>query len=311
MKLPKPSLLTKIPKPKITLTKKLFTKLIVLAAIAIFSVTGVFWWRELRSDPERVFWGAIQNALQTQSVSRQVARDTNTQQPDQFLRLHTTPNQGVLGVNKYYQSGDREMPTLITETIGVPEADYIRVLLLESTDPNQPSPDISSIRDKWADATPVGIGEKQGQLYSQFALSIVPFGNLSRAQLTDLMNKMRENKVYNVDYSKMQRVEDNGRQAYSYEVSVNTEQYLVILKQFASYAGLHQLDDIDPSQYKEARPLSFKFLIDVASHQLIGTQRAGGEATRYHSYGLRSPVVAAPNETMTLDELQQKLQPSQ
>lgn len=290
------------------LIKGLVAKIFVVATIAVFITTGFFWYREIYSDPKRVFWGAIDNALRTESVSRQVARDTDTQQPDQFLRLHTSPNQAVTGVNKYYQSGDRDMPTLVTETIGVPEADYIRVVLLESTDPSKPSPDISGVKGKWADATPVGLGEQRGQLYSQFALSIVPFGNLSREQRAELMNKMREAKVYDVDYSKVQRIDDHGRHTYSYEVAVNTEKYLVVLKQFAQYARLNQLEDIDPSQYREARPLYFKFMIDVASHQLIATQRAGGEVTRYHAYGLRAPIVQAPRETMSLDELQQKLQ---
>lgn len=308
MKLTKPSLLTKISKPKISFTRSLLTKTILVVSIAIFAATGVTWWKEIHTDPERVFWGAIENSLKTQSVSRQVARDTDTEQPDQFLRLHNSPVPGVVGVNKYYQSGDREMPTLVTETIGIPEADFIRVLLLESTDPNEPSPDISEVRGRWADATPVGFGDQRGQLYSQFALSIVPFGNLNPGQRAELMSMMREANVYEVDYAKMQRISDGGRPTYSYEVSVNTEKYLTILKKFAQQTGLTQLDDIDPSQYKGARPLFFKFMVDAASHQLIATQRAGGETTRYHSYGLQGPVITAPKETMTLDELQQKLQ---
>jgi len=312
MKLPKTSVLTKIRKPQIRLTKGLLAKLIIVLALLVFSASGWFYWKEIYSDPERVFWTAIDNALQTRSVSRQVARDTNTQQPDQFLRLQNSPAAGVRGVNKYYQSGDREMPTLVTETIGLPEADYIRVLLLESTDPNEPSPDISEVRGKWADATPESFGgKKQGQLYTQFALGIVPFGNLTPSQRAQLLKKMRESKVYEINYDALQRTKDNGRPTYSFEVAVNTEQYLTILKEFGRYAGINQLDEIDPSQYRGARPLSFKFFIDIASHQLIGTQRAGGETTRYHSYGLQAPTVVAPTEYMTLDELQKKLQPSQ
>jgi hypothetical protein len=308
MNLSKLSLPTKIPKVKISFTKSLITKLVVIAGLIVFAGAGWFWWQEVYTSPERVFWGAIENSLKSQSVTRQIARNVDSQQPDQFLRLHTSPVQGVVGANKYYQSGDRSVPTMVTETIGTLEGDFIRILELTSSNPNEPTPDLANIRGVWADATPQGFGGKTPQLFSQFSLGIVPLGRLTAAQRAEVIASMHKEKVYDVDFKNVERIRDNNRSAYVYNVQVRTEPYLIILQRFASFMGMDQLENIDPSQYRDSPPLEFRFLIDSMSHQLIGTQRAGGETIRYHSYGLLAPPVQAPRDYLPLEELQQRLQ---
>lgn len=288
-------------------TSKFVTASLATLALALFAAAGWGWWHYLRSNPERVFWAAISNALQTHSVSRQMARDTGTNQPDQFLRLHTSPTPGVTGINKYYQSGDRDEPNLITETIGTPQADFVRVLELRSTETGQSPPDLKSVQNVWANATNEGAGQTNGQLYNQFALAIVPFGNLDQKQKAEIMSKMRSTDVYSFSAREAQRLIENGRPVYVYNVNVNTQNYVAALKQFATYSGINQLEGINPEEYKDAPPLRFQFVIDVWSRQLVATRQAGGPTTRFHSYGIVAPPITPPKETIPLEELQKRL----
>ncbi len=259
------------------------------------------------SSPERVFWRAVDNSLQVRSVSRQVARNVDAQEPDQFLRLQTAPHAGVAGLNKYYQSGDRDVPTLVTEVIGVPESDYIRVLELESNVPGQEDPDISSFQGKWA-STSTGAAGGQGQLYGQLVFGIIPLGNLTSDQRSELMKMILEKKIYNVKFDETQSIKDEGRPAYGYNVSIKTDEYIRLLQRYAEMVGIEQLKGIDASQYADAPNLEFQVVADRVSSQIIATKQQGTQAMRFHSYGMLREPLTIPSETIPLQELQEKLQ---
>jgi len=289
------------------LTSPKLIRAIIILGILLLLASLYGWWTYIRNNPERLFWRAVDNALQTRGVTRQIV-SSGEGQPDQFLRLHTTPAAGTVGLNKYYQGQDTSVPTLVTETLGTETADYIRVAAMNSTDPSQPTPDISSIRNIWANATPQGLGDSSGQLYNQFILGVVPFGNLNIRQRRELIRYMQEQDIYQIDFASVNRGTDQGRPVYIYEVSIDTQKYLVALKKFCEYVGSDQLKDVDPAQYAGSQPLRFQLTIDVLSRQLIIAQQAQGEVSRYHSYGLITPPLKAPDNPVPLEELQQKLQ---
>jgi hypothetical protein len=293
-------------RPTIKLGREQLPRIITTFALVIFLASGIVWWRQVRNDPERIFWNAINNALQTRSVTRRTERNVDTQQPDQFLQLQTAPNAGVRGLNKYYQSGDNSEPSLVTEVIGLPEADFIRVLALVSSNPTAPNPDISEFRGKWANASQGGQGS--GQLYSQMVLGIVPFGSLNSDQRSSLIRTMKEKNIYKVDYDTFQKVKDQGRTAYGYNVSVNTEAYVRMLQEFARQIGVKQLEGLDPAQYADAPALEFQLIVDPLSQQFIAVRQQGGEVMRLTAYGLKSETIKAPEDVIPLQELQQKLQ---
>src|SRR5690606_8636882 len=59
--------------------QKQLTTIRVSLAVIVFGTSGWAWWHQVRSNPERVFYGAIENSLRTGSVTRRAAYDNSEQ----------------------------------------------------------------------------------------------------------------------------------------------------------------------------------------------------------------------------------------
>ncbi len=301
----------RFPKFKLRFTRKLAIRSVIILAVLLFGFNAMFWWRFVYNKPERVFWDALENAFQTTSVTRITDRNTDTQQPDQFLNVQTTPKPVVVGVSKYYESGDRAIPTLVTETLGLREADYVRITDMRSLQGNKPAPDISDIKNSWAKVGQEGV-DTEGQQYNQLVLGLIPFGNLNPEQRAELMRMIYDLKAYELNpNAPVERSIRNGRPTYSYLVTVAPEPYIKVLKQFALDINNHQLEAIETSTYRDFPALQLSVVVDVWSRQIISTQSSTtDEINRYTAHGLVAPSPTAPTTIVPLSELQKRLQSS-
>lgn len=248
----------------------------------------------------------LENSLRTSSVTRQILQGDESQSLDQKVRLQTGAVHVAQSLTTLTQTGSASAK-VVTESIGTPTNDFVRYRSIET---NQKSAeggelDFSKVLGVWGKSE--ASGETAGELYNESTLGVIPFGNLSAEDRQKLMDMVNRLEVYKVDYVNVVRGRENGRPTYEYSVKVLPEAYVSVLKEFARMAGLTQLRNIDPANYKNANALEFKVVVDVRTRRLSSITYESGRHENFISYGNEADV-ELPKDTVTVDELQTLIQ---
>jgi len=284
-----------------------WSMLFVASALIIFVASGWAWWHYVRSNPERTFYAAINNSLRTQGMVRQVTQDGEGQKLEQKVRLNQTAQHVAVGQTAINQTG-AVMANINTETIGTPTADYIHYTDIKTSQKSADGKDLdfSKLINVWGKSEETG--QTTGELYNESVLGVVPFGNLDAHKRTALMDMIVSKKVYQISDDDVVREIRNGRPVYTYTVTVAPEPYVAMLKDFAKVAGLNQLDQLNPADYKNTPPLAFKLTVDVWSQNFTDvTYDQNPRSEKYGSFGV-SKTIDYPKNTIPSSELQSQLQ---
>lgn len=288
--------------------KSLLVRVIAVLAVAILIATAYAWWHYIQSSPERVFVGAVNNSLRTNSFSRQTVQEMQGQKFEENVAIATYPKQVANGYNKISMTGEGGYD-VVTEAYGTPTTDYIRyksIKVDQKTSAGKVA-DFTSIIGIWGKTT--SDKTTNGQLYNQSVMGAMPIGNLSLANRKIMMNIIKDKKVYTVDYKKIERSKKGRRPIYVYSVKVNTEGYVHLLQQYAKLVGLNQLDGVNPSDYKDQPPLEFKFTVDVLSRRVISVEDLSSKRIEtFNGFGSRITGLDVPPKNIPMEELQQKIQ---
>lgn len=277
------------------------------ASIILLLASGWAWWHFVRSNPERTFYGMIENSLKTQGVTRQVVQENNGQKMEQSVQLSLVPQGVAKGYTHISQEGLVEA-SVKTENISTPVADYVRYTHIETDQKNVlgKSIDFSSLLNVWG-RTDTAAQQSTGELYGESILGVVPVGNLSAENRRELMKLIIDDKVYQFGDGIKREVKD-GRPVYTYDVKVEPEAYVAMLKVFAKSLGMNQLEQVNPADYKDSEPLAFKLAVDVWSRHLIGVEYSGtGRVESLGGHGVQR-AVALPADFISIEALQTKLQ---
>jgi len=281
---------------------------LLVSAIAVFGLSAWAWWHNIRSNPQRTLYGAIENNLRVRSVSRQVAQTSGSQKLDQGVNLSLGTKPAAHGFTTISQTGDINA-TIETEAMSTPTEEYVRYTTIETDQQNSKGKKLNfdEILNIWGKTSTEQTGEP-GALYGESILGVVPTANLNASDRQALMKTIRDNNVYAFDEQTLERKIQNGRPTYVYSLTVAPTAYIKLLKQFGGIVNLAQLEDLDPSQYENTQPLTFKLTVDVWSQKLTGVTYDGDARTeRLGSYGIHHDI-DLPEESIPIEELQAKLQ---
>lgn len=279
-----------------------------MLGLLLFIGAGGVWWQQVASSPERVFYTMLDNSMKTRGIGRHVVQDSGSQKLDQRTQLTT----GQHAVASSLTTLSQGIGTAVkTQTIGTPTDDYVRYVTIETDqigEDGQPL-DFGDVLGIWGVSDNDQLGsETRGELYGQNVLGVVPIGFVPPDTRRELIDLMREENIYSVDFSKARRELLNGRPHYTYDVEVQPENYIVMLKQFAKAVGLTQLETLDPKAFSEAEPFTFSMTVDIWSRQLAAVTYAdSARKETYSSYGQKTPV-KLPEQTISVEELQSRLQ---
>lgn len=286
---------------------------IVIVVIGLIFLAASMWaWVFfVRNDPENTFKAMINNNFRTSSVTRRVTQESEGQKLDQIIRFQNQGQHVAQSKTTVTQTTEKGETVVVTETIGTPTRDYVRYLSIQTDQKSTDGKDLGfeKVLNVWA----VGddVSEKSlGDLYGDSALGVFPFADLTVDQRNQLMQIIEENNVYEVNYGASKEFKENGRTYYSYTVAVQPSSYILMLKQFARDVGITQLESIDPKAYEGAQQLSFNVVVDVLSQRLVKISSISGERQEtFSGYGIQQNVTL-PEQTIPVEELQQRLQTS-
>lgn len=261
----------------------------------------------MRSNPERTFYGMLDNSLKTRGVTRKVIQEGNGQRLEQTVQLSLEPQRAVLGKTHVSQEGLIEA-SVKTENISTPNEDFVRYTQIETDQKNSQGKqiDFNSLLNTWG-RTDVAIQQQSGELYSESVLGLVPVGNLTPQARREVMKFIVDEKVYKFSEGMRREIRD-GRPVYTYSVEVAPKSYVTMLKLFAKNMGMKQLEAVNPEDYKDNGPLTFKLDVDVWSRQLVGVEYSGtGRVESLGGHGAKK-AITLPEEFISIEALQSKLQ---
>lgn len=301
-----------MPKTSNLLTNKRLAKLSIATGVIIFGVSGWAWWTRVYTSPTRVFWGMIDTSLSTASVTMHLSQATDSMSVERSTQLRLGSQNASHMVQTRKQTDGRNSSTVVQETVGTPDTDYLRFpyVVTGQVGANGQPVDYASIEGVWGKTGGDGLKSQKAAVlgFNQAVLGTVPFANLPAVKRNVFVHYIRDNHVYSFDAAKAVKNRVGGKQVYEYSVSVGAKQYFTMLQEFAATLGIGPVSGLDPSQYDDAPPLGVHFTVDIISRQLIKIHyNDSSQDETFDSYGVRTPI-AVPDKTTPLTDLEKRIQ---
>lgn len=279
-------------------------KFIITFAVLVVLVTLGLWQYHNSTNADRVFWGMVDDTMQTTSYTRHAQQKSGSQSVDQVFITAAAPQHKLFSDSVFTQTGV-DSATAVTENLGTPTADYVRYTQIETAQ----DLDFRKLLNIWGVAESQAPGKTAAQLYNQAVLGVIPTGNLSAEQRREVIKIMRDNKAYSFTLMSTKRSLPFGRPTLSYNVIVNPVGYISALKQFATYVGLNHLEEVNPADYESARTLSFMVDVDGWSHQMTAVSQIGdAKIEDITGRNMKRELIDVPSDAIPVEELQAKLQ---
>lgn len=293
-------MLKKIRVPQIS--DKALIWLVVVSVVAL-GVSSFLYYQAVYKNPERVFYGMLDKNFSTGGFTRLVDSEGNGSRMSERSQAQFVGTNIVENKTELQQNND----TIRTHVIATPEKEFVRYTAIEAgtVDEQNRKVDFSSLVNQWADYG----NQPISQVFAQSQLGIFPVGSVSVAKKRELIDFIKKNNVFSVNYQTVETEKIEGRLTYMYDVSVQPQSYIHMLKTFGEAAGLaDQVEQFDPAQYEGAEPISFRIGVDVLNRRLVSLASPGDTSRKetYAGYGIQKPV-AVPQAKITVQELQQKL----
>ncbi len=284
------------------------TGIIGITAVILLLGAGLIFFINRYNTPQIVFERMLQSNLSSFGASRTMVQDSGSRVV-QTVQAQTGAVNVISGNTNISQAaGDT---VIETESLGTPTSDYIRYSAISTSQLGAEGNELNfdSVLGQWGESVNGDPTIRSGELFGEATLGIVPFGRLDAESRADTVSFVVENDVYGIDYETVQKqTTEQGRKVYVYEANIEPAKYVEMLIKFAAYVNSAQLEGIDPAQFKDSPDIQVTMSIDILSGQLVSVSFADGSREEtYSAYGAVKEILF-PDETISISELQQKLQ---
>ncbi len=287
--------------------------LIVFAAIVILGASGIVWTYYSQNNANRVFWGAVENNLKTTAFTRSIKEDDGSQTTNQAIQTVTSPQQISSSKTEISYGTGPSSVTISTSNIGTPNTDFVQYSSIKTDQKSVTGEplDFSKVIGVWGKSDPAQDGKTRGNQYNESVLSVVPFGNLNPAARKALIKQMKDTHTYTYSVVSVKHHGLLRRPTYVFSIQINASAYVGVLKSYARVAGLTQLEKVDISQISSTEPIQVLVTVDGWSHQIrqvVYGDAESGRSEQISAYNIVKKQPAIPTQTVSVDELQTRLQ---
>jgi len=280
---------------------KTVIKLIGLIGLLVILVGGFFWYKQVYSDPENVFWGMVKNNLSTPSVTKEISQDEGGNTNRDLTQLSFSPTPVVRAVKEASAASSGGTTNIKIENIGTPTDTYQHYVLVDQpASQGKKKPDFSKVYPLWLKNS--GNSQGDAQLFNNAFFGAQLFGNLPPVPRETLINYLRS--AYKVDFSTVDKRSEGGRKVYTFTTKINLRNYAKAANYYAKIIELPNASQIKADNYKATDEVSVNLTVDVLSRQLRKVEyESSATAEKYISYGILVNTTL-PSHTVSYDELQ-------
>jgi hypothetical protein len=289
----------------IGMSQRLFTKAMLLVvcillagAAVVFCLLYIYF--KVYSDPQRVFWGMINNNLGTSSVTETTHQSSGGVDKLQTSQISFNPAPVILQNVNQQTTSTYPTSQLNSLVIGTRNADYRRITYVSNLQKGDSKDKYKSLYSVWV-KNPSDTPFPQ-TVNAVLLSSPVLFGNLAPADRDRINSKLESAyAISNITKS------SSGRGTYTYNVSINLKKYTLALKDYATGLGLASASKISPNVYKTSDRAEFTFTVDVLSRHLKKIANKGQAAgVEYSAYG-KQLEVAVPEKSISAQQFNDKI----
>lgn len=285
-------------------TFKQAVTLLLITTVALFAVSGFYWYKSVLTDPSRVLNDMLDKSLQTASVSRTVTESGGASNREQIILTSFSPQVTSHSLINLEEQNGAAKTTVSTEVIGTRNADYVRYKELSVE--GGPKQDYSKVEGIWAKQDIRAAEGESSRFLGDALFMVVPFGNLNRDQRDQVKSQAAKLNVYNIKDAKVEW--QGGRPVMAYTIDLDPQTLIGLLASYGKTANISELASLDPSQYASAEKVQLKLNVDLLSRHVKDMEFANsGRKETYTGYGVIDRV-ALPNKTISLEELQSRVQ---
>lgn len=256
-------------------------------------------------NSERRFWSAIGNSMSTPSVVRTLTDGGSGNQVIQDYRFHYSPQQVIENKVDFTQKSATVDTKVVTEGIIFPQEQYLRYTKFKDESNGQSTSNLDSVMDKWAFQQSDDEEEARQNYLSEY-VTLAIFGNFNAEQRRELLDELRDNNVYNIDFDQVTEEVFNSSKVNVYQVSVNLRSFVQILNEAFVKAGYGEFAALNPENYREGSMLNAVFRVAKNNNSIVGISFGDREEV-YSNYGVIKDI-DAPEANLTIDELQTEVQ---
>lgn len=252
------------------------------------------------NDPKDLFWKSLGTSLETDSVTKQT-RFVDDQGTTKITTLTQIGGQSkahiVVDVNS---DSDRS----VSEYLAYPDSIYVRLSKIESSN-KENLKIIESVIDRW---TKLDEGYDRDLFFSNFRMNnySFPILGLDQDKSESLVEYAKSQKIFK--FKNIKKVNDQGREKYVYDLTVNEENYYRFLNQALREAG-DKTVSLDSEEVTSDGGVDIEMTIDSISGRLDKAVDDKGNSEVYSSYGVKS-LTPRPNDgkLIKITELNDKIQ---
>lgn len=277
----------------------------ILCAVALFSASGYYWYKNVFSDPDRVLNDVLNKSLQTTSVDRTIKQDSGQSKLEQSVHLSFTPNTLAQSMTQLDQSSQNGDTSVITETVGTKDEDLVRYASIDIQGTNAKKQNFDDILNVWGERKSDPETGQSVTFLSDALFMAVPFGNLSSSQRHEVVDEIKHVGLYKDAKTKTEF--KNGRPVITYTVNLDPQALVKVLAKYAKVTGVGEGEGLDPNIYEGAAKIPIEIEVDVLSRHInVVNFTASNRQEIYESYNAKR-YIELPEDRITVNELQKRL----
>jgi hypothetical protein len=253
--------------------------------------------------PQNVFWGMINQNLQTAAVTKTTSQTSGSQNFTQVTDLQFKSQLVAHTTVTIKDKTPGNTSSIVTETFGTPTKDYLRYNEIKSTTSNPPKNAVGV----WA--TSKTTAAQPGQILSSALLSSpMIFGYLSAQQRADIINQLHDHNVFNINFAATGTNEKvNGKKAYAYKITINVANYLQVFRSYLAMINQQNLA-LQIGQPNEGTAYKATLLVNPISRQPLRLTPDGSTVSeQYSNFDIATQLQLPTNVKLSILQLQQRL----
>lgn len=272
------------------LRDEMMLRRLLLISLGVLLLSIFLWWSAVYTNSERVFRDMLRNNFMTNGYTRTIEAKNEGTSQQRIVQLQMGSKPSAHIIEKVVQNDSEQT----TEFISTRDQTFARFLKYQNPD----------VENTWT------ILPQANALSSEIVeRTYFPMGRLSQSERQDILQFIRTNNVYNVNFDTARSETVNGRDVFTYEVTIQLQSYAGMLQQFGKAVGFGSfVETINPADFASSQPVSLLVSVDKASHMLVQWQAVGADATEsYSGYGIVAKSIELPKDYISLQQLESKL----